>query len=63
MLKLSRMGAVIAPPLPAFYARPQSIDEMVDYSVVRLLDQLGIHLNADRWTGEMAPTPNDGIKI
>jgi 4-hydroxy-3-polyprenylbenzoate decarboxylase len=63
MLKLSRMGAVIAPPLPAFYARPQSIDDMVDYSVVRLLDQLGIHLNADRWTGEMAPTPNGGIKI
>ena len=63
MLKLSRMGVVIAPPLPAFYARPQSIDDMVDYSVVRLLDQLGIHLNADRWTGEMAPTPNDGIKI
>ena len=63
MLKLSRMGVVIAPPLPAFYARPQSIDDMVDYSVVRLLDQLGIHLNADRWTGEMEPTPNGGIKI
>jgi len=55
MLKLSRMGAVIAPPLPAFYARPQSIDEMVDYSVVRLLDQLGVHLDVNRWSGEMAP--------
>lgn len=53
MLKLSRMGAVIAPPLPAFYARPQSIDEMVDHSVARLLDQLGIHLDAERWSGEM----------
>lgn len=53
MLKLSRMGVVIAPPLPAFYARPNSIDEMVDYSVSRLLDQLGIHLDADRWRGEM----------
>lgn len=53
MLKLSRMGVVIAPPLPAFYARPNSIDEMVDYSVSRLLDQLGIHLEADRWNGEM----------
>lgn len=50
MLKLSRMGVVIAPPLPAFYARPQSIDEMVDYSVVRLLDQLGIHLEGERWS-------------
>ena len=53
MLKLSRMGVVIAPPLPAFYARPQSIDEMVDYSVSRILDQLGIHLDTNRWSGEM----------
>src|SRR3954470_11312168 len=51
MLKLSRMGVVISPPLPAFYARPQSIDDMVDYSVSRILDQLGIHLTADRWAG------------
>lgn len=49
MLKLSRMGAVISPPLPAFYARPKSIDEMVDYSVIRILDQLGIHLDGERW--------------
>jgi 4-hydroxy-3-polyprenylbenzoate decarboxylase len=51
MLKLSRMGAVICPPLPAFYSKPQSIDEMVDYSVTRLLDQLGIHLDVPRWSG------------
>jgi 4-hydroxy-3-polyprenylbenzoate decarboxylase len=53
MLKLSRMGVVIAPPLPAFYARPSSIDEMVDYSVSRILDQLGIHLDVERWSGDM----------
>ena len=53
MLKLSRMGVVISPPLPAFYTRPASIDEMVDHSVCRILDQLGIHLDTDRWTGEM----------
>jgi 4-hydroxy-3-polyprenylbenzoate decarboxylase len=53
MLKLSRMGVVIAPPLPAFYARPASIDEMVDYSVSRILDQFGIHLDSARWSGEM----------
>jgi 4-hydroxy-3-polyprenylbenzoate decarboxylase len=53
MLKLSRMGVAIAPPLPAFYARPASIDEMVDYSVSRILDQLGIHLDVNRWSGEM----------
>jgi flavin prenyltransferase len=53
MLKLSRMGAVICPPLPAFYVRPQAIDDMVDHSVSRILDQLGIHLQANRWAGEM----------
>lgn len=53
MLKLSRMGVVMAPPLPAFYTRPTSIDDMVDYSVSRLLDQLGIHLDTSRWTGDM----------
>jgi flavin prenyltransferase len=53
MLKLSRMGVVIAPPLPAFYTRPSSIDEMVDHSVSRILDQLGIHLDVSRWSGEM----------
>ena len=55
MLKLSRMGVVISPPLPAFYARPQSIDDIIDYSVSRLLDQFGVHLDANRWTGDMQP--------
>ena len=59
MLKLSRMGTVICPPLPAFYARPNSIDEMVDYSVSRILDQLGIHLDANRWSGEMEASRTD----
>jgi 4-hydroxy-3-polyprenylbenzoate decarboxylase len=53
MLKLSRMGVVISPPLPAFYTRPASIDEMVDHSVSRILDQFGIHLDVNRWSGEM----------
>ena len=51
MLKLARMGVVIAPPMPAFYNRPATIDEMVNYSCVRLLDQLGIHVNTSRWAG------------
>jgi 4-hydroxy-3-polyprenylbenzoate decarboxylase len=53
MLTLARMGVSICPPTPAFYNHPQSIDEMVSYSVTRLLDQLGVHLGADRWTGDM----------
>lgn len=51
MLKLSRMGVVIAPPVPAFYNRPATIDEMVNYSCARLLDQLGLHVDTDRWSG------------
>jgi len=49
---LSDMGAVIAPPVPAFYARPDSIDDLVDYTVVRLLDQLGVDAEVpNRWAG------------
>ena len=56
MLKLARLGAIIAPPMPAFYGRPRSIDELVNYTVARLLDQLDIHLEVDkRWLGLPAP--------
>jgi 4-hydroxy-3-polyprenylbenzoate decarboxylase len=52
MLKLARMGAVIAPPMPAFYGRPRSIDDLVNYTVARLLDQIDIHLETgSRWEG------------
>lgn len=52
MLKLSRMGAVICPPLPAFYTKPQSVDDLITYSAVRLLDQLDIHVASPaRWKG------------
>src|SRR6266571_920588 len=54
MLKLSRMGVVMCPPMPAFYTRPQSIDDIVNYTVARLLDQLDIHLDVqNRWLGMM----------
>jgi 4-hydroxy-3-polyprenylbenzoate decarboxylase len=52
MLKLSRMGVGICPPMPAFYTRPQTIDDIVNYTVARLLDQLDIHLEIhNRWVG------------
>jgi 4-hydroxy-3-polyprenylbenzoate decarboxylase len=52
MLKLSRMGVGICPPMPAFYTRPQTIDDIVNYTVARLLDQLDIHLEIhNRWIG------------
>src|SRR5712692_4374215 len=52
MLKLARMGVVICPPMPAFYTRPETLDEVVNYTAARLLDQLAIHLDVrKRWTG------------
>lgn len=43
MLKLTRMGAVILPASPGFYQRPQTVQQLVDFVVARLLDQLGVH--------------------
>ncbi|WAC61078.1 UbiX family flavin prenyltransferase [Brevundimonas sp. SL130] len=52
MTALAEMGATIAPPLPAFYARPGSILEMVDQSVGRTLDLFGLDWSAvRRWEG------------
>ena len=42
MLKLSKLGAVILPASPGFYQQPQSVDDIVDFIVARILDQLGI---------------------
>ena len=61
MLKLSRMGVVIAPPVPAFYNRPRTIDDLVDHTVQRLLDLFDIHLEvAERWRGTIAVVPRKG---
>jgi 4-hydroxy-3-polyprenylbenzoate decarboxylase len=62
MLKLARMGVVIAPPVPAFYSRPDTIDEIVNYTAARLLDQFGIHVDMARWPGLNPAEPPVGIK-
>ena len=52
MLQAAEMGAVIMPPLPAFYMRPQTIEEIVQQTVGRALDHLGIeHDLIARWSG------------
>jgi 4-hydroxy-3-polyprenylbenzoate decarboxylase len=52
MLALTRMGAVVFPPAPAFYNRPHSIDDMVNHIVGRLLDQFGLEMpGLRRWSG------------
>jgi len=54
MLRVSRAGATILPPMPAFYTQPASIDELVDHIVTRALDQFGLHSKATkRWDGKL----------
>lgn len=54
MLKLARAGATILPPMPAFYNHPQTLDDIVDHIVARVLDQFGISAEfAKRWDGQM----------
>jgi 4-hydroxy-3-polyprenylbenzoate decarboxylase len=57
MLKLARAGAVILPPAPGFYARPQSIGDLVDFVVARILDHVGVpNTLMPRW-GEARGAP------
>ncbi|MEU6874525.1 UbiX family flavin prenyltransferase [Streptomyces sp. NPDC046751] len=57
MLDLTRMGAVIMPPVPAFYNHPDGIADIVEHLVVRVLDQFGLELpTARRWQGFKAAT-------
>jgi 4-hydroxy-3-polyprenylbenzoate decarboxylase len=63
MLALSRMGARIVPPMPAFYSRPKTIDELVEHVVVRVLDQLDIEVpSMQRWNGMPHPSEFKGVR-
>ncbi len=61
MVRLAEMGATIAPPLPAFYAGPQSVEEMVDQSVGRALDLFGLDWRpVKRWGRDIGPIEGEG---
>jgi 4-hydroxy-3-polyprenylbenzoate decarboxylase len=61
MLALTEMGAIIAPPIPGFYQQPQSVQDIVDHSIDRILDLLGLPApEARRWNGRTAP-PDDSF--
>lgn len=63
MLRVARAGAIIAPPVPAFYARLESLDDMVDHTVGRVLDLVGVeHHLVRRWGERRRPAlrPVDG---
>ena len=60
MLTLTELGASICPPTPAFYNRPASVEEIVDQTVIRILDQLDLRLESpSRWTGLPGPADSD----
>ncbi len=57
MLTATELGAVVCPPMPAFYTRPQTLDDIVDHSVARVLDLLALpHHLSHRWPG-LGATP------
>lgn len=59
MLAVTEMGGIIAPPVPAFYSRPQSLDDMVTHTIGRVLDLFDLDLKAfPRW-GEEGDPPAD----
>jgi 4-hydroxy-3-polyprenylbenzoate decarboxylase len=52
LYEASQLGAIIAPPMPAFYTRPESLDDLVNHSVGRVLDLFGLDTGAlKRWQG------------
>ncbi|MGJ5175649.1 UbiX family flavin prenyltransferase [Bradyrhizobium oligotrophicum] len=61
MTQASEIGAIIAPPMPAFYLKPQSLDDIVEQSACRAINLLalpGLRANARQWMGS-APAPSD----
>lgn len=59
MTSVTEMGAIVFPPVPAFYHQPQSVAELVDHSVSRVLDLLGLpQTQAARWSGLTESVPS-----
>jgi 4-hydroxy-3-polyprenylbenzoate decarboxylase len=60
LLSLSRLGVVVLPPVPAFYTHPRTIDDIVDHTVARILDQFGLDAPfGERWAGELERQAGD----
>jgi 4-hydroxy-3-polyprenylbenzoate decarboxylase len=58
MTAVTEMGGIVFPPLPSFYHRPATIDEMIDHTVARVMDLLGVtNALAPRWGGMNGATP------
>ncbi|WP_432165202.1 non-oxidative hydroxyarylic acid decarboxylases subunit B [Streptomyces sp. bgisy031] len=63
MLELTRMGATVMPPVPAFYNHPASVADLVDHIVARVLDQFGLDMPAaKRWQGLRVAAPGGPVQ-
>jgi len=63
MLTVTEMGAIVAPPVPAFYAQPRNLEQMVDHTLGRVLDLFDIDVGAvRRWTGPASGRSIDEAK-
>jgi 4-hydroxy-3-polyprenylbenzoate decarboxylase len=65
LVQVAEIGAIVMPPVPAFYHRPKSLQDIVDQTVNRALDLLGIELPQDlfpRWEGVAASSPERSIQ-
>ena len=49
MLKLARLGVIIPPPVPSYYIKPSSVEELINHTVGRILDQIDINSGIKRW--------------
>ena len=56
MQAVTEMGGIIFPPMPAFYLRPKSIDDIVDHTVMRVLELFDIQVPGERWDGSQKPS-------
>jgi len=64
MVSLTRMGAIIFPPVPAFYHRPKTLDDVINQTVTRVLDQFDIDLQLfQRWDDDQMKRYPDGAKV
>jgi 4-hydroxy-3-polyprenylbenzoate decarboxylase len=63
MLAVTESGGIIAPPVPAFYIRPQTVEEIVDHTIGRVLDLFDIEMaGMQRWGEHCSRFPADGSK-
>jgi len=53
MLKLAKLGVIIAPPVPSYYIKPKNVSDLIEHTVGRILDQIGIESNIKRWGTEI----------